>query len=710
MWIKNNLKTGLAGLACLTILISLQTDDTFLVLRSVSHIIWPLLALLLLFYTRPVPNNHIEEKLPTCYVILVILLCVYLFSSASVVAHFFFQDWQPGMEQGLLSLKPGVTQWLIITAILLPISPYFKGRESSLLLVFFLCVQAVCFYSLMEGTGGQPFYRDDNPSFLYRLWSYAIIAPKIVYYDPIWNGGYISSYLIGSGIIPLGAIWWPIWKFSSLLQTYTPVLGVTFILIMPWTVMGSLRIINANRTAIYLSGLLGLGICWPYYQYTFHFGTIGSSFCTIFLLPAAAALYRIIWLDLREKWVGAVLIISATILLMWPGSVFMAILLFTGVLLSFKRLSKKNLLFLSVCAAIIIVLLLPVYILLNTHSRAGELMQFTAERPADFSILFSGWSRLCESLRFINPIILFMGIAGLFFIKERGIILLLLPAILGGILLTGWGDEWKPLFQFHRTVIPLSLIALIPAACICSTIINSRQRSIIIMKTALISLFIISGYSSVKYYKTAANADYATIQPYTLQMTEWIKNNTEQNCRILFAGRTVHGVGGGHVAFLPVLAEREMMACDYYHFSPKLVEYNYPPKQWRKHGPKKMFEFMELFNVGYIVTYHAHWKKWLRNHPEQYQEVKSFMQTTLELTVFKTQREYSFFLKGNGQVHSEPGSISVQSSGKEIVLKYNWAEDLQSDKGVTLFPYNAGDNVQLIGARMDGVEKFKIWY
>ena len=25
-----------------------------------------------------------------------------------------------------------------------------------------------------------------------------------------------------------------------------------------------------------------------------------------------------------------------------------------------------------------------------------------------------------------------------------------------------------------------------------------------------------------------------------------------------------------------------MMACDYYHFPPKMVEYDYPPKPWRK--------------------------------------------------------------------------------------------------------------------------------
>ena len=53
----------------------------------------------------------------------------------------------------------------------------------------------------------------------------------------------------------------------------------------------------------------------------------------------------------------------------------------------------------------------------------------------------------------------------------------------------------------------------------------------------------------------------------------------------LFAGETVHGYGGGHVAVLAYLTGRQMMACDYYAFSPDLVEYNYPPREWRAGGP-----------------------------------------------------------------------------------------------------------------------------
>ena len=337
-------------------------------------------------------------------------------------------------------------------------------------------------------------------------------------------------------------------------------------------------------------------------------------------------------------------------------------------------------------------------------------MRFNAARPEDISFLSSGWTRLCQYLRFVNPIILFAGIAGLCLVRERGIKIMLAPVLIGGLLLTGWGDELRPLFQFHRVIIALSLTAVIPSALVCSRVVRSGKLNGSCAGAVIMSLFIISGYSSVKYYRDAARIDYATVQPYTLELAEWIKSNTEKNCRVLFAGRTVHGVGGGHVAYLPVLAEREMMACDYYHFSPKMVEYDYPPKKWRKQGAEKTFEFINLYNVGYVVTYHDHWKNWLRNHQDQYDEVRSFMQTTLELTVFRVKRDYSFFLKGNGSVESSPNSINVTGSEDEIVLKYNWSDGLDADKGVELFPYDAGDGVTLIGARTNGTKNFSIRY
>ena len=78
------------------------------------------------------------------------------------------------------------------------------------------------------------------------------------------------------------------------------------------------------------------------------------------------------------------------------------------------------------------------------------------------------------------------------------------------------------------------------------------------------------------------------------QGTVRIQENVPRQGRVLFAGPAVHAYGAGHVAPLPLFTDREMMACDFYHFSPKQVEYVYPPSAYRQ-TPESVFDFMEQF-------------------------------------------------------------------------------------------------------------------
>jgi hypothetical protein len=195
------------------------------------------------------------------------------------------------------------------------------------------------------------------------------------------------------------------------------------------------------------------------------------------------------------------------------------------------------------------------------------------------------------------------------------------------------------------------------------------------------------------------------------EVATWLRENTDGESRVLFAGQTVHGYGAGHVAFLPALTGREMMASDYYAFSPKLVEYEYPPREWRSRGREGVREFLELFNVGYVVTYHGKWKKYFRRQPRRYVEMSSFMQKTLEITVFRVERERSWFQEGSGTVKAEFNRIEVRPDAPgEIVLKYRWEEGLAAGPGIELRPVDAGEDVRLIGATVTEARPFTIRY
>ncbi|MBI3985510.1 MAG: hypothetical protein HY343_01205 [Lentisphaerae bacterium] len=194
----------------------------------------------------------------------------------------------------------------------------------------------------------------------------------------------------------------------------------------------------------------------------------------------------------------------------------------------------------------------------------------------------------------------------------------------------------------------------------------------------------------------------------TQSLVRMIRSETPEGARVLFAGPTVHFYGNhGHVAVLPALTGREMMACDYYHFPPKSVEYNYPPAVFRKKGDERIFEFMDFYNVSLIITYHPEWMAALRGSPDYYEEIAGAME---DAAVFRVLRGNSLFLKGEGRVRADFNrlDVSLPRLQDDVVLKYNWFKSMRASPPVELFPVEIEKGYNLIGVRPHGVKDFSI--
>jgi hypothetical protein len=390
---------------------------------------------------------------------LLLAMVLYLLSSATADSHFFLSGWAPPDAAGLFRFQGGLARAALATALLTPLCLYCGRRRWLVPLAIMLALQWVTLRELYLATEWLPLYRDDHPSFMYRFWSYARSFPALIYYDPFWNGGKVGSYLVASGIMPMGLLFYPFWRLLPTLSVYTPIIGFSFIVLLPWTAVLSARLAGAG------------------------------------------------------------------------------------------------------------------------------------------------------------------------------------------------------------------------------------------------------------HYRHFAGAPDATISPVMQEAASWLREMTDDGSRVLFAGKTLHGYGAGHVALLPALTGREMMAGDYYAFSPKLVDHEYPPSQWRSRGHKGIREFIDFFNVGYVVTYHDTWKKYLRRRTEYYEEMASFMQKTLEITVFRVRRERPFFFAGRGTVRSGINRIEVRpDSPGEVVLKYRWEEGLSAGGGVELYPVDVGEGVRFIGARFAAPRTVTIRY
>jgi hypothetical protein len=676
------------------------------------YLVLPLAAAALLWYVdrkRESAEGDDPDLGPAAA--LLVTMALFLISSAVTDTRFFLSGWSPPGGAGFFRFQGGLARAALLTAILTPLCLYTGRRRWLFPLLLFLVLQFVTLGELHHSTGWTALYRDDHPSFMFRFWSYARSFPHLVSYDPYWNGGKAATYLISSGIMPMGLLFLPLWRMAPVLKVYTPVIGFTFIVLLPWIAAGSARLAGAGRQAALCAGILALGFCWHFYTYLVNYGTVGSIFNTFFLLPVVAVLYRVLWLDRREIWAGALLVLSSVFFLSWPGSAFVAPFIVAGVLLSAGQWTKKKVLFILVCSLLIVAALAPMYLSLHQHANLAKFSSADGALSLDLSSLGDGWHRMQRHFRQANPLVLFFGIGGLFFLRRRGWIPLLVPFVAGAALVSGWGEEWKPILQLGRTAIPLFLVAVLPAGLLCGDILDTRGRRWAAARAAILVLLLMGGLAGAAHYRHFAEAGGATISPVMEDVIAWLQENTDGESRILFAGQTVHGYGAGHVALLPAVTGREMMASDYYAFSPKLVEYEYPPREWRSRGHKGVREFFELFNVGYVVTYHDKWKEYFRRRPRRYGEMSSFMQKTLEITVFRVERERSWFLKGSGSVKAEFNRLQVRpDSPGEMVLKYRWEDGLAAGPGIDLYPVEAGEGVLFVGAKSEEPGPFTIRY
>jgi len=270
-----------------------------------------------------------------------------------------------------------------------------------------------------------------------------------------------------------------------------------------------------------------------------------------------------------------------------------------------------------------------------------------------------------------------------------------------------------PDLQLRRMAIPLSFIALVPAALWSSKLFCTRGPHSALLRAALLAFLLMGIRTNKLIYGNQGNERFTTLTAEMQDLINWIKAETPSDARILFAGHTVHKYGHAHVAALPLLTGREMMACDYYAFSPKEVEYDYPPREFRTIKPDGHFQFMDLYNVNHLITYHNNYKKYYDERPHHFEKIFSI--TNKHIDVYRVKRDSKPLLKGTGTVHGHFNSITIHLEGpeEEVVVRYNWDEQMVVNPPAELFPYQAHEQVTFIGIHPNGETNitlnFKSW-
>ena len=706
----------LAALLAVLLLVVLRFGDESLVVWRWAKYLIPfgvMLAGLGVMWVRDRSRDRPEDELDGwgIAIILTVATVVYLFSSAATHFYYFFAQHED-LDAKMYGYRSVLEQVGIAAAVLTPLF-FFRRKPwwtAGLGLGLIACVVATGL-SFFEATGGDPIYRDDHPAFLLRFNVFAETFPQILYYNPWWNGGKSASYLVTSGSLGPGIFFWPIWKFGNVESTYSTVLFFYACVMTPLIGMWSVRLIGGRWMAAIATALLCLCATRHYHLWLLHYGTIGFTFSMPFLLLAAAALYRVLWLDMIDWRTGVILVASSFFFLSWPAAVPMGLPLVVAALVSLKQFSMRKTYFLAACGFVIALLLMPHLNAILNHSRAADLAASESARLTFDALFVEGGGVLVERLRNGHPLILFFGIAGVFFLRIPGFRLFYGAMVVTFLLEVSVLGQIKPQAELKRAAVPLFFLAAVPAGFWIDRLFRSKQVWAHGAQAVVAVLLVLGGWNNRTFFSGERLEKFDPKQPYIDEFIDWVGVHVPEQGRLAFAGPTRHAFSGAHVAMLPLQTGREMMAVDYYSFSEKLVPYNFPPYPWGK-TTRGTIDYYQLYGVSHVVAYEEHILRFYRKTPEVFQEVFEFG-TKRKFVVFAVNLpQINRFHAGAGSVASGINELRVEitSQDQDVVLRYHWEDGLKSTGNAELFKQSVGDGIDFIGIRPHGESEVTISY
>ena len=258
------LAAGLALLLGSGTLAILHTSGKLFRLEWLAHLLWlaPVLAMVERYRAERRNAADLRPDRPGLAPLLVLSAAMTLALFSSSVCHpwFFFLDWAPDTRDPWMVISSGISQFVLLTALLTPFLVRGVRRPGMWTGLIFVAGIVVSVGMLFHVTGGKALWRDDHPSFLFRLYAFGQTFPRLVNYMPHWNAGVVDSVGVTSGILGPGLLFLPFWKWGAAEAVYTPATAAMFILLAPLLAACSARIAGGGRTASWTAGILALGV------------------------------------------------------------------------------------------------------------------------------------------------------------------------------------------------------------------------------------------------------------------------------------------------------------------------------------------------------------------------------------------------------------------------------------------------------------------
>lgn len=574
--------------------------------------------------------------------------------------------------------------------------------------------------------GGTVPWGFDHPSFMFRLKEFGDLFPfALGGYSPWWNAGTEHFVGVTSGAHGFGVLILPLLKIWDPHVFYGAALVFWFVFGFPWLGVAAVRAAGVGRAGALCAGLLMCGTGREVFMWAWHYGTVGAMTSAMLALPMVALGYRLAVLH-RGGWRTALaLALTAWLMCLWTPGVFVGLGLALGWLAGAREWNWRANRWLLAAGGLALALLAPwIWTTLFPCRGVVEYVGTPMPRPAWEIMALHGARRLLTCIQEWHPVLVIFGLLGTLVAVPRGLRRWLLPLILVLGAIAGWSRELKPLSQLERMAIPLASVFVFPAALLCDRLLGAggpaaRGRALaraaaqgVLLATLLLGLATVW-----KYY---ANRDRTgikmrTLPPELLQLADWIRAEVPAEGRLAFAGPAVHFYGGGNIAYLPVLAGRELMADDYYGFPAGTIEYNYPPAAYRNDLDRFLF-FSRAHGITHWMTALPQGRKFLARNPGAFELAKSTEVLGRPVEIYRVREPGpgSRFYEGAGRVAARENRIEVfpaDPAADRVVLRYNWRDGLACrTPGAEIEPYAVDANLRFIAVRPGGNQRIEIGY
>ena len=653
--------------------------------------------------------------------VLLAALAVYALSAVAWIPKYYFVAWPITTGFSIQSRKAVQLWFILLSWGAVPLFTWWNPRRwlPALLAAGLLAAELACCWALLKHTDFTAPYSDDHPSFLFRITEFLGAFPWRENYVPHWNAGVVNSVITSSGVSGYAILGAPLWLLlpPHLASPYALLLAFAFF--VPWMTYAGFRATGLSKTGALLGAVFALAQGPLFMLWMLRFGTVGAALAMAMLPAALAFLHAAAMRPSPPRRVLAGMVVSIFFMGQWPPMLMLGAPLGLLVLGHARRWWRSSARWPFILAAsVAVAALLPTVVgaLLGREVIGHVLANPSGEAPSLGALRRTFLTTLVSICADMNPLMLFAGLAGMWVMPWRRLRRWVVAPFAFLAAVFTFGPVYVPNMQLARMGVVASCLMALPAACVLRKALTSRARLAPLLQATALALLLCTLQNVPRHYGGRTPGAYVGTRQIVRDLAAWIQANVPEDGRLLFAGSAVHAYGRGHIAYLPKLAGREMMSCDYYGFPRGMVEMDYPPRVFRAQ-PDGCYDFARLHGVTHVISFRRGHIDYYRSRPEHFREVAVLVDRdeaeNRDYVVFAVKDSGGRFAKGRGKVVADFNRLSVDFGAappEEAVVRYNWSDRLAVEPPAELHPHDAGDGVVFIGIRPHGASRVDVRY